>query len=661
MKYRKLMIMVILAVVMAFAFSCKPPADDDPVTTDTGGGGGGTADTTAPTVSSSSPSNNSTNFTVGNNITVTFSEALKSSTVSTSSVTMVDNSSNNIAGAVSLSGATITFNPNSDLSTDKTFTLTATTAIQDVAGNALASNYTLSFSTPASGSDTTRPTVSSTVPANNATNITITDNIVVNFSEAMTSSTINTTNITLTNSGSNVTSAVSYSSNAATINPNANLNNNTTYVINVGTGVQDAAGNALASAFTASFTTASGGGGGGGASVAAHLTPQSRISAGYDGMAYILDNGSVIQWGYYTDEAAARSTKIVDNLTNARQVAIHGTTSTGGVHACVIKTDNTSVCWGENSASQLADNTSTDCGVGSNSTTPKWRKTACAVPIFDDNTAQGNLKEVVAGWKATLWLDNNGKVYSAGECSDGKLGNGCTDNNTKTATTVMTGVKDIDMMNSIACAHKTDNSLWCWGSNSSNYITNDNTSNIQTPIQIATNVDHFDVGNVHIAMVHDNNTVFCTDAWKHSSALCADKFASYTAVKGVYASSITGLLLDNGSQVAYGYDYNGALSDKTGNSPQNNYTVQHGWIQEDGAQTLTDNFTHMDEGNSTVFGIMDNGSVVGVGGNNHGQMGGSPDQLTCYWNGSASTPCSDSSQVNDVFIYLGLDPTGPAY
>ena len=69
----------------------------------------------------------------------------------------------------------------------------------------------------------------------------------MNFSEAMTSSTINTTNITLTNSGSNVTSAVSYSSNAATINPNANLNNNTTYVINVGTGVQDAAGNAAIS------------------------------------------------------------------------------------------------------------------------------------------------------------------------------------------------------------------------------------------------------------------------------------------------------------------------------------------------------------------------------------------------------------------------------
>ena len=226
----------------------------------------------------------------------------------------------------------------------------------------------------------------------------------------------------------------------------------------------------------------------------------------------------------------------------------------------------------------------------------------------------------------------------------------------------MTGVKDIDMMNSIACAHKTDNSLWCWGSNSSNYITNDNTSDIQTPIQVATNVEHFDVGNVHIAMVKTDNSIFCTDNWKdYGSNQCATKFSSYTAVKQIYASAITGLLLDNGSQVSYGYDYNGVLATKTGNSPQNNYTVQHGWIQEDGAQTLTDNFTYIEESNAAVFGIMDNGSVVGVGSNNNGQIGGTGDQLTCYWQGSASTPCADASQANDVWIYLGLDPSGPAH
>ena len=78
-----------------------------------------------------------------------------------------------------------------------------------------------------------------------------------------------------------------------------------------------------------------GGGGGGGASdttassfsVAAHLTPQSRIATGYDANAYIMDNGSIIHWGYYSDENAAKNTNIVDNLTNPRQVATFGSSA----------------------------------------------------------------------------------------------------------------------------------------------------------------------------------------------------------------------------------------------------------------------------------------------------------------------------------------------
>ena len=119
-------------------------------------------------------------------------------------------------------------------------------------------------------------------------------NMTITFSEAMTSSTINNTTITLTNSGAAVTSAVTYSSNVATINPNANLNPSTIYTVNVGTGVQDAAGNALANAFTSSFSTA----GSVGSWNSSVLTARNRLDAGRSATAYIYDNGSVIQWGY---------------------------------------------------------------------------------------------------------------------------------------------------------------------------------------------------------------------------------------------------------------------------------------------------------------------------------------------------------------------------
>lgn len=403
----------------------------------------------------------------------------------------------------------------------------------------------------------------------------------------------------------------------------------------------------------------SGGGNTGGSSASVpNLTPQSRLSAGGDTNAYILDNGSVVQWGY---ESGANNAKtIVDNLTNARQVSTFGTSGDSyGAHTCVITTDNTSVCWGENSKGQLGDNTTTHCGVGSS---PAYQKSACAVPIFDDSTAQGNLNKVVAGSRATFWLDNNGKLYSAGQCESGRLGISCGGGNQKTATTVMTGVEDVDMHRGIACALKTDSTLHCWGENSGNDITNDNTSDIQTPIQIATNVKHFDVAGNHVTMVHDNDTVFCTDNWYTKSSnigKCADKFSSYTNVKRIYATQdVTGLLLDNGSQVSYGVDSSGLLADKSGGSPATNLTVTHGWIQEDGSQSLTNNITHIDGGGSDhAIGIMDNGSVIGVGSNSEGQLGGTASNLTCYWNGTPTTPCPVSATANDVWIYLNLSPT----
>ena len=104
--------------------------------------------------------------------------------------------------------------------------------------------------------DSTAPTVLSVVPASSATSIAVADNITVTFSEAMQSSTIDNTTITLNYSGTGVTTAVSYSNNVATINPSVNLLFNTQYTVSVSTGVKDTAGNALASAYTSNYTTA---------------------------------------------------------------------------------------------------------------------------------------------------------------------------------------------------------------------------------------------------------------------------------------------------------------------------------------------------------------------------------------------------------------------
>ena len=86
----------------------------------------------------------------------------------------------------------------------------------------------------------------------------------------------------------------------------------------------------------------------------------------------------------------------------------------------------------------------------------------------------------------------------------------------------MTGVKDIKVhqFSQIACAHKIDNTLHCWGENNTNEITSAHANDVETPLEIATNVAHFGIfGASHstpkgiIGIVYDNDTISCTSGW----------------------------------------------------------------------------------------------------------------------------------------------------
>ena len=110
----------------------------------------GTApDITPPTVVSTSPASSATSVAVNAAISATFSEALGTSSVTPSTFTLSTGSSA-VAGAVSYSGSTATFTPTpaSTLAYATTYTATVTNGVKDLAGNAMAANYTWTFTTP---------------------------------------------------------------------------------------------------------------------------------------------------------------------------------------------------------------------------------------------------------------------------------------------------------------------------------------------------------------------------------------------------------------------------------------------------------------------------------------------------------------------------------
>ncbi|MFZ2432417.1 MAG: Ig-like domain-containing protein [Lutibacter sp.] len=221
----------------------------------TTGGDGVVADITAPTILSIDPANNATSIAVSSNITATFSEAMNTSTITTATFTLKQGTTN-VAGTVSYSGNTATFNPTSDLAGGLVYTATITTGAKDVAGNEISVEKVWSFTTlaPVAG-DTTAPTVLSVVPANSAASIAVNTNITAAFSEAMNTSTISTTTFTLKQGTTNVAGSVSYSGTTATFNPTSDLAGGLVYTATITTGAKDVAGNAIAVAKVWSFTT----------------------------------------------------------------------------------------------------------------------------------------------------------------------------------------------------------------------------------------------------------------------------------------------------------------------------------------------------------------------------------------------------------------------
>ena len=219
-------------------------------------GAGVVTDVTPPTVLSVVPANNATSVLTSTHPSATFSEAMTASTINTTTF-MLKQGSTTVAGTVAYSGTTATFTPSSALAANTVYTGTITTGAKDAAGNAIANNYTWSFTTAATVvTDVTPPTVLSAVPANNATAVATSIHPSATFSEAMTASTINTTTFTLMQGSTAIAGTVAYSGTTATFTPSSALTANMVYTGTITTGAKDAAGNAIASNYTWSFTTA---------------------------------------------------------------------------------------------------------------------------------------------------------------------------------------------------------------------------------------------------------------------------------------------------------------------------------------------------------------------------------------------------------------------
>ncbi len=246
------------------------------------------------------------------------------------------------------------------------------------------------------------------------------------------------------------------------------------------------------------------------ASSAGYLDNVVGVGTADDGSCIIKDDGTVWCWGNGEPvPVQLRGPGGVGFFEDAVSIS----KSAMGNHFCVVKSDGTVWCWGSNSDGQLGDGTTT-----SSYDYPIQVVGEGGVGYLTD------VKMVSGAYFGTCALKNDGTVWCWGYNGGGALGNNST---TDVYTPVQVhGVNDVGFLTDIkyistggyhGCAIKTDDSLYCWGSNSSGQLGDNTTLNKLTPIQVLgaggignlTDVRSVAMGWLHTCASKNDGTAYC--------------------------------------------------------------------------------------------------------------------------------------------------------
>lgn len=138
-------------------------------------------DETRPSVLNTFPASDATAVPLNTSVLITFSEALDPTTINNQTYTLWRNGTEPVTGTISYVGTTAAFKPNSPLSANTVYSAEVTTAIQDLAGNALQDTFRWSFTTETLPAPPLEPLVESVFPAPGEQNVPINSPIVVVF------------------------------------------------------------------------------------------------------------------------------------------------------------------------------------------------------------------------------------------------------------------------------------------------------------------------------------------------------------------------------------------------------------------------------------------------------------------------------------------------
>jgi hypothetical protein len=209
-----------------------------------------TGTTIAPKVILTNPLNNASSVPYNKVIDATFNMPMDASTINSTNYTLYLGAVP-ISGTVTYIGNTASFKPLLNLLAGQTYTATIKNTAKNAAGIYLANPYTWTFATLLLD----RPTVTSTDPKDNETNVVLNKIVSANFSTAMDASSINSSTFTVKLGAASVAGTVSYIGTKASFTPTNNFQSGNIYTATITSNAKNALGAQLANDYIWTFST----------------------------------------------------------------------------------------------------------------------------------------------------------------------------------------------------------------------------------------------------------------------------------------------------------------------------------------------------------------------------------------------------------------------
>ncbi|MCF7920619.1 MAG: Ig-like domain-containing protein [Candidatus Cloacimonetes bacterium] len=213
----------------------------------------GGSDIIPPEVISTFPADEATNIAINSQVTAVFSEAMNPLSINSITFTL-KRGATHIAGSVNLTTDTAIFSPTLNLESDTEYNATIASEVHDLAGNVMLNDYNWSFIT-STIPDITPPSVISTFPADEATDVALNCHLTAIFSEIMDPLSITPVTFILLQGTTPVTGSITHTASTSVFTPDANLSASSVYTARITTGVIDLAGNAMTEDYVWIFTT----------------------------------------------------------------------------------------------------------------------------------------------------------------------------------------------------------------------------------------------------------------------------------------------------------------------------------------------------------------------------------------------------------------------